>query len=505
MVKKKNKKDEEEIDPIELIPKEEGEIFLLIKDFNTHYISNLGKVWCIKTKNFVNGYIDKRTKCLRFDMAKDKVTKSPFIHRLVGEYFIENPENFKVVNHLGENTDNRYFMLKWGKSKKSTTRVIKPKPEIIIDPITEIEKIPNKLEDEIYKQILLTPRNMGAYLNYFISNLGKVWNCLTKKFLKGSMDRSGYNYISLVKEYGKKGNDFLHHQLVALQFHENPENKPQVNHINGIKNDNRAINLEWVTPQENSIHSAQNIMQPKVEPVRQLDKNHNIVREYSSGVETVEYGFLASGVSEAIRDKILYRGFYWEKINEEEPEEIIEGEIWVKLGDSIYEEVNRYKKYQVSDHGRVRGHEGKILKPDITGGAYSITLCNGGDDHYKITIHKLVMQAFNKENPENKKTIDHIDSDYTNNKLTNLRFATQTEQMNNPETLKKMKKENHNTRTTINVINIDNNTSTIYKGYSIIESELKIDHRTVKRHAETNTIYNKKYKNHTVNYKFEIS
>jgi len=62
----------------------------------------------------------------------------------------------------------------------------------------------------------------------------------------------GYNRVCLSKN-GKTKRLFVH-RLVAMAFIENIDNKPQINHKNGIKNDNRVDNLEWVTSSENILH-----------------------------------------------------------------------------------------------------------------------------------------------------------------------------------------------------------------------------------------------------------
>jgi hypothetical protein len=88
---------------------------------------------------------------------------------------------------------------------------------------------------------------------YYISNLGNVKNS-RDTILKQSNCKKGYKKISL----GNPRKTYKVHRLVALMFIENKLNKSQVNHINGIKSDNRVENLEWMTNKENCIHAWQN-------------------------------------------------------------------------------------------------------------------------------------------------------------------------------------------------------------------------------------------------------
>ncbi|MCS3423420.1 hypothetical protein M2403_002021 [Rahnella sp. BIGb0603] len=71
--------------------------------------------------------------------------------------------------------------------------------------------------------------------------------------LKPALASTGYLVLGLTKN-GKSRQNTVH-RMVAEAFIPNPENKPQVNHIDGIKSNPSACNLEWVTSSENNHHA----------------------------------------------------------------------------------------------------------------------------------------------------------------------------------------------------------------------------------------------------------
>lgn len=88
---------------------------------------------------------------------------------------------------------------------------------------------------------------------FYISNMGRIKNIETGNILKATPNPKGYLCINVTVNRVKR--NLKPHRLVGEYFIPNPNNKPQINHKNGIKTDNRVENLEWCTNYENAHHA----------------------------------------------------------------------------------------------------------------------------------------------------------------------------------------------------------------------------------------------------------
>ena len=146
-------------------------------------------------------------------------------------------------------------------------------------------------QDEVWKDVV------GYEGLYRISNQGTVCrlykngkvNFMTPRIL------NGYWRVKLCN--GNTQKEYFLHRLIAQAFIPNPDNKPEINHINGIKTDNRIENLEWVTRSENAIHAT------KTGLLKYSEYRYNRARDVNSKpVMCIETGKIYASYTEAGED-----------------------------------------------------------------------------------------------------------------------------------------------------------------------------------------------------------
>jgi len=201
---------------------------------------------------------------------------------------------------------------------------------------------------------------------YQLSNTGKVFNKETNKFLKTVLKSRGHREVSLSKN--RKVKQISVHRLVASHFLDNPNNLQIVFHIDGNKTNNNVTNIKWTSSSDHKKH----VMKTKIKKFKNMT--------------TIKGAF----------------------------------ELWLSIPG--------YENYQVSTLGRIVNMEtDKILKPTISGGYYSVNLCNLLESKKArlFRVHRIVAETFiYNPDPITKIYIDHINNNKLDNKLENLRWVT---------------------------------------------------------------------------------
>jgi hypothetical protein len=167
---------------------------------------------------------------------------------------------------------------------------------------------------------------------YQVSNLGRVKSLprfvrnksshfFTKEKILKPSNTKGYSYVSIRKD--NIANQCKIHRLVCLAFLPNPENKRTVNHINGIRSDNRLCNLEWATDSENLKHSYDYLgrISPSVgkyginnktsKKIVQLNMDGSFIKCWDSRADALRSGFSRSITACCKGKELSSKGFRW--------------------------------------------------------------------------------------------------------------------------------------------------------------------------------------------------
>lgn len=347
-------------------------------------------------------------------------------------------------------------------------------PKYNLDKRIIIDKkiIPKSSENDIEIWKDLPPELLLS--KYQISNLGRIKNKRTQYILTQNPRKDGYISCGLFLDDNKSKIHYYIHILVAKTFLKNPENKPTVNHININKSDNRVINLEWATYSEQSLKENKKKYKTSGKSINQYDLHGNFIKKWDKAIDVEnELKINRKNILKVLKGERKQSGGFMWKYNIEDNS--ITGELWKKcpLGDDFDEvfasNIGRIKiKQKIPTYGTLRQN-----------GYYDIKIYNNKENKYKsFRVHRIVALAF-LENPENKPIVNHKDENPSNNKVENLEWMTNKENVNYSLNLNNRVKTNKRSKVIIQIDPIKNDIIKEYQSISIASKETKTNYNSI--------------------------
>lgn len=274
---------------------------------------------------------------------------------------------------------------------------------------------------------------MPGYEDYYVvSNMGYILSTRTDTILTPTIKDKGYFYLKIIGKDNAKTCSI--HQIIASTFLEKPTHrngkKLIIDHINGIRTDNRAENLRWVTISENGKNAHKNNKnmgkggKRALKPVYQLDKDGNIIQEFASVNDAAaSVNINGARISECCHGQRKEAGGFGWKLKKIKIK-LLPGE---KFRPMKPIKKAKFPDIEISTHGRFRNKKtGRLLAVIKNGGAYQqVTLYCHKKNKYTFTVHRLVALNFLAEpKSKSKNVVNHIDENKQNNHYKNLEWVT---------------------------------------------------------------------------------
>jgi NUMOD4 motif/HNH endonuclease/DNA endonuclease I-HmuI-like, NUMOD-like domain len=288
-----------------------------------------------------------------------------------------------------------------------------------------------KADVEIWKEIPI--ENLDE--KYGVSNLGRIRNTETRKILKQNI-KNGYYMIRLANS-SKKYVSLSINRVVLITFKGINEDKPISNHIDGDKLNNKLDNLEWTTQKENIKHANENnlIKIPK-KTILKYDLEDNFIYEFESVYEAVkDLNITRHAIHKVLKGQNQTAGGFKWKYKDEKYNK-------VEISNNM-KKIENYPNYMVSKDGKVYSIQlGRNLQPVKNANGYHyVTLCTGVTKEKKnCYIHTIVANAFISK-IKDKPFVNHIDSNKINNKLENLEWVSNSENVKHARKQKSLHSE----------------------------------------------------------------